>query len=89
LSSSSVSSAPIFSSRLSMRLYSFGVDGRSSQKFQSRRRRSVDSSVCVTMRRASSSQTFTHSAQALQVYGLMVIENRPPVPLPFFSFCVQ
>ena len=50
-----------------MRLYSFGVVGRSSQKFQSRRRRSVDSSVCVTIFSALSSQTVTHRAQALQV----------------------
>jgi len=72
-----------------MRLYSFGVVGRSSQRFQSWRSLSTLSSVWVTIFSASSSHTVTHNAQALQVIGLTVIENRPPLPLPFFSFWVQ
>jgi hypothetical protein len=50
-----------------MRLYSLGVVGRSSQTFQSRRRRSTESSVCVTISSALSSHTVTHRAQPLQV----------------------
>ena len=68
-----------------MRLKSLPVVGRSSQKAHSRRSRAVLSSVCVTIFSAPSSHTFTHTAQALQVSGLTVTENSPPLPGDFFS----
>jgi hypothetical protein len=66
-------------------MYFRGVVGRSSQKSHCSRRLFTDSSVWVTERRASSSQTATHSMQPLQDEGFTVIESRPPLPGSCFS----
>ena len=70
-----------------MRMKSGSVVGRSSQKSQSRRICAIASVVCGSATRARSSHTSMHSMQPLQVYGLTVIANSPPLPFCFFRGC--